>query len=166
MVLLVYLNFSLSPLNEKVPAAREAWQLFKIIMPKMACHHINSPHFLFLTHLWRACYGPGIVLSTWHMRPHFTRNCFVARRTQMQQEAGPWEVSASFISHRETVSIKCRASLAREKVAALIVSSTALRPTLTQGQAWGMAFQGSTCLGTVLQLMLIFFFFSKSLFKF
>lgn len=50
MVLLVYLNFSLSPLNEKVPAAREAWQLFKIIMPKMACHHINSPRFLFLTH--------------------------------------------------------------------------------------------------------------------
>lgn len=66
MVLLAHLNFSLSLWNEKVPVVREAWQLFKIITPKMVCHHMNSPHFLFLTHLWSARYDPGIVLGTWH----------------------------------------------------------------------------------------------------
>lgn len=138
MVLLVHLNFSSSPWNEKVPAVKEAWQLFKIIMPKMVCHHINSPHFLFLTHLLSACYDPGIVLGTWRMWPHFTRDCFVAPRTQMRQEAGHWEESASFIKHRETpVSIKCRANLAGEKVAALIVSSTTLLEGLLPGDRTG-----------------------------
>lgn len=138
MVLLVQLNFSVSPWNEKVPAVKEAWKLFKIIMPKMVCHPINSPHSLFLTHLLSACYDPCIVLGTWHMWPHFTRDCFVAPRTQMRQEAGPWEGSVSFINHRETpVSIKCRASLAGEKVAALTISSTTLLEGLLPGDRTG-----------------------------
>ena len=49
MLSLVHLHFSLSQWNKKVPAVKEAWQLFKIMTPKMVGYPINSPHFLILT---------------------------------------------------------------------------------------------------------------------
>ena len=65
MLSLVHLHFSLSQWNKKVPAVKEAWQLFKIMTPKMVGYPINSPHFLI--RVIECLLDPGVALGTWHL---------------------------------------------------------------------------------------------------
>lgn len=120
--MLVHLNFSQSLWTGKLPVVKEAWQLFKIIMPKMASVMLTLPFSIPDTFIVR-------LLWSRHCRGHLAYVISFPKRrfccSKSPDVVGSWplgEGQGPSLSGR-SVSIKCRVSLAGEKVAAFILPS-------------------------------------------